>query len=309
MTSSQPAESAASANFATQHLMGIGWILGSCVLFALNDASTKWLTGGFPVGEILFLRGVTSATILITFAAVRRQLKDLRPRDLRFQSIRAVLYLLTTTLLTLSLKLLPLPIVTAINFLSPIILTALAGPLLGEMVGWRRWLAVLFGFGGVVLMIDPGTAGWNLLVLLPLSCAAVTALRDVTTRKLALRETAYSILLITGLVAALAGLSVAPLGGWKMPSLHDSGLFLFLGISQVVGQFMMVLAFRDTPAAIIAPFKYSQIVAATLLAFFIWGDLPSIRTVAGIAVVVMSGIYIFHRERKKNLRLSLSSEP
>jgi drug/metabolite transporter (DMT)-like permease len=303
MTSSQPADNGESAAgpaiLAAQHLIGIGWILASCFLFSFNDAATKWLTAGYPIGEILLVRGLTSIIVLIAIAAWRGQMNDLYPRDLRFQSFRAVLYLMTTTLMTLSLKLLPLPIVTAINFMSPIFMTALAGPLLGEKVGWRRWLAVFVGFGGVVLIINPGADSWNIAALVPLSCAAVTALRDVTTRKLAIRETTFSILLITGVVAALAGLSVAPLGGWKIPPLHEAGLFLFIGISQLGGQFFLVLAFRITPAVILAPFRYSMIVSSMLLAFVIWGDLPTGMMLVGAAIVVLSGIYIFNRERKK----------
>ncbi|MGD9846496.1 MAG: DMT family transporter [Variibacter sp.] len=276
---------------------GIVCMLVSCLLLTLNDAATKLLTSSHPVSEIVFMRGAVGVALLLAVTAGQRRLPALRPHDMRFQLYRAGLFVITTTLYTVSLLLLPLPIVTAISFVSPIIMTALAGPLLGEHAGWRRWLAVVVGFAGVALIINPGANEWGWAALVPLACAATVALRDITTRQLAVRETMHSILFITASVTTLAGLSAAPLGGWTFPILADWFLFLFVGASQLAGHFFAVWAFRLSPAVVLAPFKYSMIIWSLALAFLIWNELPTVTMFCGAAIVISSGLYIFNKER------------
>jgi drug/metabolite transporter (DMT)-like permease len=280
-----------------RHVAGIVCMLAGCLLITLNDAATKWLTADYPIGEIVFMRGALSVAAILIVCAVRRRQDELRPHDLRFQLYRGGFFVATIVLFTLGLKLLPLPVVTAVSFIAPIIMTALAGPLLGETADWRRWLAVIFGFVGVVLIVDPGAETWSLAAVVPLGCALASALRDITTRQLTVRESTASILFITAILTTLAGLAAAPFGGWRLPGSVDWLLFAFVSASQLAGHFFLVRAFRLTPAVILAPFKYSMIVWAMLLAFLVWGELPSVMMLAGAAIVVASGLYIFYRER------------
>lgn len=280
-----------------RHVAGILCMLVGCLLITLNDAATKWLTTDYPIGQIIFMRGVLSVAMIVVVCAAQGQQKTLRPHDLRFQIYRAGFFVATIALFTLGLKLLPLPVMTAVSFVAPIIMTALAGPLLGETADLRRWLAVIAGFAGVVLIVDPGAESWSLAVIVPLGCALASALRDITTRQLSLRESTASILFITALLTMLAGLAAAPFGGWSLPETTDWLLFAFVSAAQLAGHFFLVRAFRLTPAVVLAPFKYSMIVWAMLLAFAVWGEIPSLMMLAGAAIVVASGLYIFYRER------------
>jgi drug/metabolite transporter (DMT)-like permease len=280
-----------------QHVAGILCMLAGCLLITLNDAATKWLTSDYPIGQIIFMRGILSVGMILVFCMARRRPHELRPHDLRFQLYRGGFFVATIALFTLGLKLLPLPVMTAVSFVAPIIMTALAGPLLGETADLRRWFAVIAGFAGVVLIVDPGAESWSLAALVPLGCALASALRDITTRQLTTRETTASILFITALLTTLAGLAAVPFGGWSLPGMSDWLLFIFVGASQLAGHFFLVRAFRLTPAVILAPFKYSMIVWAMLLAFAVWGEIPSLMMLAGAAIVVASGLYIFYRER------------
>jgi drug/metabolite transporter (DMT)-like permease len=275
-------------------------MLGGCLLITLNDATTKWLTTDYPIGEIIFMRGALSVVMILAVCMVQQRQDELRPHDLRFQTYRGGFFVATIALFTLGLKLLPLPVVTAVSFIAPIIMTALAGPLLGETADWRCWLAVIAGFAGVVLIVDPGAESWSLAAIVPLGCALASALRDITTRQLTLCESTASILFVTAVLTTLAGLAVAPFGGWSLPGTADWSLFLFVSASQLAGHFFLVRAFRLAPAVILAPFKYSMIVWAILLAFVVWSEIPSLMMLAGAAIVVASGLYIFYRERKVN---------
>lgn len=235
-------------------------MLLGCSLLTLNDATAKWLTTSYPVGEVVFFRGVVAVMLIVGFGWRHAGLSALRPRNLNGQLYRALLFVVSTFLFTLSIKLMPLPVVTAITFASPVIITALAPTMLKERVGWRRWTAVSVGFCGVLLVVDPlgSTIGW--VAILPLACALAAAIRDITTRQLALTESTYSILFITAFVAAGVGLCTFPLGGWSWPSWLDLALFAFLGLSQVSAHALQVSAFRVAEATLLAPFKYSSLV-------------------------------------------------
>ena len=278
---------------------GILCMLAGCLLITLNDAATKWLTGGYPVTEIIFLCGVLSMLMIVAIVGGQQQVATLLPHNLRFQIYRAGLFVMTVALFTIGLKLLPLPVVTAISFASPIIMTVLAGPLLGERAGWQLWLAVFAGFAGVVLIIDPGTDSWGWAALVPLGCALSSALRDITTRQLTAHESTQSILFVTAVVTTLAGLVLAPFGGWLAPTLQDWALFAFVGASQLAGHYFLVQAFRLAPAVVLAPFKYSMIVWALVLGFVVWGEVPSAAMSAGAVIVIGSGLFIFYRERER----------
>jgi len=273
-------------------------VLG-CAVLTLSDAGTKWLTDTYPVGEIIFLRSIMIIVLILCVSLRYGGLISLQPNDLAGQISRAALLAIASFLFILSLKFMALPVVTAITFASPIIMTALAQPLLKEQVGWRRWAAVCVGFAGVCLILDPAGAEWRWAALLPLGCALAAALRDIVTRQLVARESTLSILFITAALAAATGLCTLPLGGWAWPSAPDLVLFAALALFQATAHYLQVDAFRLTEAAVLAPFKYSAIIWSLLLGFAIWGHVPSLNMLAGATIVVASGIYIFRREIRR----------
>ena len=197
---------------------------------------------------------------------------------------------------------LPISDAIAISFAGPLFITALAQPLLGEHVGWRRWSAVLTGFIGILLIVRPGGDVVQWAVLLPLTASLAGALRDLLTRHLSSQETTVAILFSTTLGVILASLVTIPFV-WVPVPLVDWGWFALSGFLVGFAHFLMIETFRYGEATLVAPFKYSGVIWAGLLGYLIWGDIPDFTTILGVSIVVLSGIYIFHREKIRLAKL------
>ena len=219
----------------------------------------------------------------------------LRVVNLREQLARACLMALATFLFVTSLSLMPLADAVAIAFAAPLFVTALAGPLLGEHIGWRRWTAVLVGFGGILVMFRPTGETLRLVFLLPLGVAFVSAFKDILTRRIAATESSVAILFVTTLVLAIMGL-VTAVSGWSSITLFDLGLFAFGGFLLGGAQYLTIEAFRYAEAAVVSPFEYSAVLWAMLYGYLIWGDVPDRWIVSGSVFVIGSGLYILYRE-------------
>ena len=277
-----------------QRRTGIVLMVASNGLLATGDATAKWLSTTYPVGEIIFLRGMIILALLLVLQS-RSGLAKLRPRDLTGQLRRAVLFVLATFLMIWALSLLPLPTVSAISFASPIIVTALAPWLLGEIVGRQRWVVVVVGFVGVLLIVAPFGASWSLALLIPLGAAVAMALRDIATRQVVETETSESVVFVTVGATVAAAAPTLPFG-FVAPSAWDWGLFLLLGSAQGCAYLMQVGAFRAAEATFLAPFKYSLLIWAIAVAFVVWGHIPDLAVLVGAGIIVGSGIVIWCRE-------------
>lgn len=219
----------------------------------------------------------------------------LRSGNLRLQFARAGLQMVASLSFFTALSYLPLPDVVAVAFAAPLFLTALAAPILGERPGARRWAAVLIGMGGVAVMIRPGfDTHWALA--LPLLAAFCFALFQILTRILARTDSSMTTLFYSTVVGAVLLSALAP-AVWIWPSPTAWAMMLGLGAFGALGHFLMVEAFSSAPASSLAPFSYSEIVWATGLGFFVFGDLPDAWVIAGTAVVIGSGLYAYSLER------------
>lgn len=265
-------------------------------LLTLNDAIVKWLAQSYPVGQVMTLRGVFVIAIVFSWAVARRRTGQLRVSNWRLQLTRGTLMSISTFLFVTALALMPIADAIAIAFVGPVIATALAALLLHEPVGWRRWSAIAVGFTGVVIMLRPTPDLIRVVAIVPLLAALVGAFRDIVTRKMGTGgESTLAIMLISTSVVILAGLFTIPLG-WSPLRLAD--LVLFIGSALLVGsaQALMIESFRLGEIGLVGPFKYTGLVWAILLGLLVWGDLPDAWTWVGSALVVGSGLYIWHRE-------------
>jgi len=277
---------------------GLACMVASGLLLTGQDAVVKWLTDDYSTGEIMFWRGLFSflpMAILIWHAGGPALL---RSRRLGTLLLRAVLAAGTSLFIVVSFRYLPLPDALAIVFLSPIILTALAGPLLGERVGPRRWSAVLVGFLGMLLIVRPGVGGIALAVLAPLTAAALSACRDVVTRRLGATDPALSILFYSTLFSTLIGLIDMP-RGLAPPAAGDLLLFLAIAAMWGLAHLFGIMALGFAEASAVSPFKYLSLVWAAVLGYLVWGHVPDLWIITGASLVVGSGLYILHRERRK----------
>lgn len=274
---------------------GIACILLGGAFLTTNDAALKWLTDGYPVGEIMTLRGIF-AFLPIAFIAWRAGgLRSLRVRHLYAQSARALFFVASSFIWVFGLIHLPLADAMAATFTGPIMITALAPLLLGEIIGWRRWTAVVIGFCGVLLMIKPTGEGLRLAILLPIVSVMGGVARDIITRRIAASESSVATLAFTTGASVLVGLITLPFG-WVMPDAIDWLLLAASGILMGTAHFLYIEALRLAEAAIVMPFKYFNMIWAVALGFVVWGDVPDKWIIAGTMLVVVSGLYIMRRE-------------
>jgi len=284
-----------SANQSIAAGRGIAFMLLGGALLTMNDAVLKWLTGDYPVGQIMFMRGIfvfLPISILVYYSG---GLLVLRINSFKNQALRGVLMVSGTFLFITGLGHLPLGEAIAITFAGPLFITLLAPALLGEHVGWRRWAAVLIGFSGVLVMTRPGSEAVQWAALFPLSASLFGALRDLMTRKLSTSETSISMLCFSTAIVVLGGLATSPFG-WAPLTPRDVGLMALSGMLVGSAHFLLIECFRLAEAALVAPFKYFNMVWAVLFGFIVWGDVPDIWTVTGAAFVIGSVLYIMRRE-------------
>lgn len=283
-------------------LKGIAAMVLAAALLTAHDATSKILTERYPIGEVICFRQIASLLMLLVFVHFGPGWKSLAVNSVRGQAVRATAFVAATALIITSVSLLPLATALSIVFASPLILAALSVPLLGEKVGLHRWLAILGGFCGVLIIIRPIDPAFNVLLLVPVVAAASSALRDIATRLISRSEGPMSILFWSNL--AVIGTSAITLlissnhFGYTPVAPADYGYFLFAGLLNGLAHFLMIFALRMADASLVAPFRYSALIWATLLGYAIWGHTPDFWTIVGAVVIVVSGIYLVMRERR-----------
>lgn len=267
------------------------------LLITTQDAATKWLTADYSAGEVLFIRGLWSFLPLAVLVWWQGGIHTLRPRKPRLVWVRATLGALTSLVIIYAVSILPLADAIAVLFASPIILTALQTPMLGEKVGWQRWAAVMLGFVGVLIMLRPGGHGIEVALLVPLLAALLSALRDTTTRMLAGSDSSTTILFYTQVMSLVIGLPFVS-SSTPFPDLFQMALFAFAGLMTGVAHYLMILSLLLAQGATVAPFRYLSLLWSVLLGWLIWHDLPDIWIIIGTVLVVASGLFVVRYETR-----------
>ncbi|MDA0675670.1 MAG: DMT family transporter [Proteobacteria bacterium] len=277
---------------------GIAFMVASGAFVTINDAMVKLVTQSMPVGEILFFRAVIALIgMLILFKPLGGVHGLLLVNDRVGLGLRVSTVMASNVLFVSSVKYLPLPDVVAIVFAGPLFMTLLAIPFLGERVSWRRGLATVVGFSGVLLMVRPTGDVFNWVTLLPVCNAMIGAVRDILTRRISLTESSMAMLFYATIGVALIGLVTLPFG-WVWPTWPQLGLLVICAAGLAISQYMMIEAFRWTEATLVAPFRYTTLAWAVFAGWLMWDYLPSPMMLAGFAVVAASGLYIWRRESR-----------
>jgi len=277
-------------------------MLAAMLILPGIDAIAKWLSGAISAGQIAWSRFFFQ-TLLMLPLFLRTPGAIVAPA-LALHALRGTLIALATLLFFSALKYLPLADAIAIFFVEPLILTLLGTLFLGESVGWRRLTAVAVGFAGSLLIIRPSFHALGLPALLPLGTALSFAVYLILTRKLAQHEHPERMQFYAGvfgglvMTVALAVGSVADVAvlSFVWPERWQWLLLAGLGIIATAGHLLVVHAFRRAPAALLAPFQYVEIIGATILGLVFFGDFPDAMTWVGAAIIVSSGMFVFHRE-------------
>ena len=280
------------------------------LLLPAIDALAKVLSATVPVGLIVWSRFAFQTTLLAP-DALRKQHSAQSGLQLT-HATRGGLLALTTLMFFVAVRVLPLAEAISIFFVGPLILTLLSAVLLRESIGWRRISAVVIGFSGALIIIQPSYEVFGLHALFPLGAALCFALYLILTRRIARREDPTTMQFYAGFYGLLV-MSASLAIGWMLnisvltpvwPTLAEWGLLALVGVVATVGHHMVVHAFRRAEAAILAPFQYLEIVGATTYGFIIFGDFPDETTWLGVAIIVGSGFYVFRRERALARRVS-----
>lgn len=276
-------------------LRGIALSLAATVLFAIADVTAKYLTAGLPIIEINWIRYM----VFLAMAAIlarRVPVGALWPRTPALQICRGLCVVGSSVLFVYGIRQMTMAQATTISFLSPLLITILSIPLLGEVVGIRRWAAVIAGLVGMLVVVRPGTSGFEPAALFGVASSTCWSLALIITRKMSGTDHPSTTVLWSACVGMVVLSVLLPFEAvW--PTWEQLGLTLMLGVLASVGQWITILAHRYAPASLLAPFAYVQLPWVVLGGFLVFGDLPDEWTLVGAAIIIASGLYTAHRER------------
>jgi len=276
---------------------GILWMLATTIFFASLDSTAKYLTHSLPVAEIVWGRYLFHAIFCVLWAGRSLPTVLLHAR-FGAQALRGIFLVATTALYFYAIRTMPIADATAVNFMAPILVTALSVPLLGEPVGLRRWLGVAVGFLGAMIIVRPGSGVMQLPALLVLIAAGINALYQIMTRVLSRTDMPMT----TNVYSALVGTALAALAlpfDWVTPDLEGWLLLVLAGFFGVVGHYCMIKSLALAPAAAVVPFSYVGLFWAAIYGVLLFGDWPDVWTILGALIIAMSGLYIFYRGEAK----------
>lgn len=278
-------------------LAGIGLMCSALVFFAVLDATAKWLGQSISAVEIVWARYLGHfllSCLVINPWTTPGVWRTGRPV---LHLVRGLLLIGTTLGNFIALQYLQLDQSISIIFSMPFFVALFAGPLLGEWIGWRRWLAIMVGFAGVLVVVRPSTSGVHPAVLASLGGAACYAFYNISTRVLAATDSTATLMFYASLIGAV--LTSLPLPWfWSVPPSPLVVVNMALtGLYGGIGHLLLVLAHRRAPASVLAPFLYSQIVWMIIAGWLVFGQAPNAWTLAGAGIVIASGLYLIARER------------
>ena len=275
--------------------LGIGLMIIGLSLFTAGEAIVKTLASDYDITQIVWARYVFHA--LVTFIVFSRLNIGKMARTTRpwLHIIRSALMLAATAFFFTSLRYLPMADAVAIHFVAPLLVTALSIPLLKEKVGPRRWIAIFVGLAGVLIIIRPGMGVMHWAAILPLCTAVCYAIYQILT-KIVTRTDNTDTSLFWMSAFGVVVTSIAVPFSWTAPNLIDWVLMIVLGTVYGTGHYFVIRGLEIAPASKLTPFQYTQIIWATLYGLIIFGQFPDGPTLIGVAIVIGSGVYIWHRE-------------
>ncbi len=286
-----------------QNVRGVVLMNIAMLAFTLNDACMKLVTQSLPLFQTITLRGVVTTAGLLVLARLQlRQgfLAQLRPRgrDGGIVALRTLAEVLATVSFLLALTQMPLANLSAIMQSLPLVVTLAAALIFGDPIGWRRLLAIAVGFAGVLMIVKPGTEGFDTWAMLGLASVAAVVVRDLSTRKLSHGLPSVVAAVWAGVAVTLMGLAGSLFQGWQAVGPREAALILAAALQLIVGSVTVVMVMRAGDIGFIAPFRYMALFWAILLGYAVFGALPDRWTIAGAGIVVATGIFTLWRERR-----------
>ena len=281
-----------------QRLIGIALMCGAVALFAVLDTTAKYLNTQMDTLEVAWARYTSAFVLTLVVSNPLTHTSLLRTRSPKLQLTRSVLLAGSTVLNFLALRWLQLDEVLSIIFTFPFVVAIASGPLLGEWIGWRRWSAICFGFAGVLLIVRPGFGGMHPAALLSLAATICYGFYAVITRIVSRVDSNQTSLFYANCIGTLVLLPVIPFV-WKPPADWVIALMMMAtGVLGSLGHFFLIAGHRLAPASVLSPFVYTQLIWVVILGYLVFDHVPNGWTIAGGSMVVASGLYLLHRERR-----------
>jgi S-adenosylmethionine uptake transporter len=276
-------------------LAGILIMLLGNFMFALNDAMGKWLVASYSVGQVLFVRSLGAFIVLAPMIARQGAGQLIRLERPGLQALRVFLATTDTAFFYAAVMYLPLADVMTFYMAGPIYIAALSHIFLGEKVGWRRWLAIVVGFCGVVIALKPSSSSLSLASLFALLGSVSFAVSMILGRRL--RGTSDTTLVTWQTIGALAMGLVLALADWRSASTLDWSAMLLLGVVSGSAHLLITRALKLAPASTLAPFQYTLLLWGVVFGIIFFGDIPDNQLFVGSGIIILAGLFIFHRQK------------
>lgn len=299
----------------TDTARGVMFLCAGLFVFSFQDIIIKHLSTSLPVHQIVFIRGLVAAPLIFLYVHYDSGLGALTTRRPWLHAIRAVAMFLSYLSFYLALAAVPLTTAVALFFTAPLMITALSIPMLGEQVGWRRWLGVLVGFAGVLVILRPGIASIEPAAFLAIVSAFAYSLAQLLGRRLGVTESASVMTFYMAIMFIyLGGMLGLALGSgefsdgtnpaldflfraWTAPTRLELAMLAAIGVISAVGFVFLTQAYRIGEANKVAPFEYTVMIWAVILSYIFFGSTPDMFTLLGAGLIAVSGLYVLHRER------------
>jgi drug/metabolite transporter (DMT)-like permease len=286
----------------SKNQLGFLYMFISICAFSLMDIIVKWSVG-YPIGQVLFFRGFFGI-IFYFFVIPRERLHNFyRTKRAGLHFLRCISGLIALVSIFIALRELPLATVVSISFAAPIFTTIFSIFLLSEKVGIYRWLAVLVGFVGILVITEPGISELNIYYIFPIIFCLGLSYVAITIRQLSSTEPVWLISFYFSLSITLLSFLTIP-QGWVMPTLNDFILLSFVGIFGGVANLWLSQSYKYAEVSLVTPLKYLALVFAIIFGYFIWDEIPTIKTLSGALLVIISTLIIFRREIYKKKIIS-----
>jgi len=298
-------------------IQGVGFLVLAMFIISLQNIVIKWIGGDYSALEIVAFRSLIALPCTLLFYRYEGKRGLPTTQRPRLEYVRGVFLFLSYTTYMMGLAALPLADIEAIRFSGPLMITFLSVVMLGETVGPRRWLALIIGFAGVLLIVRPGSATFDLGSIFVLISVLFYALTVMTTRKLQADDSSATMAYHSSLVYLVAALVLAPLPfivgempnahpslafllrAWSVPTLFDWVIMSGLGLVWAGWMYFMSRAYSVAQASVIAPFEYISLPINIMWGFVIWQEIPTWMTLAGAVLTLFSGIYVLYREQRE----------
>ncbi len=279
--------------------LGIVSMIGNLLLMVLISATVKHLAVGYPLNEILMFRFIFAALIFWIILLTNSGVPGLKTNRIGDHAIRSVSGIISLGLFFFAVSTIPIADATALVYAAPVFITVLSVFILGETIGIRRWLAVVAGFTGVLLIAQPGGVGWNIGVAAAIASAFTAALVATWLRRLSSSEKPATIGVYYNSLGMIVCTSWVVLSGSFILPANDWPVWIIFGIFCGGQQWLLTISFRYAEASLLAPFEYLAIVFAAIVGYLVWGEMPVLSTWCGALVIAASGLFIFNRKQQK----------